>query len=540
MNKSRLLLITCTWMILATALVAADLGPRPLTRADDRAPRSALASLPLAGQIQQMSLRIASGDLVLLRQQDDSLARMTHRRYTQVHRGLPVFGGEVIFHDQDGTTRSVTGKFFDIGDLELLPTVPAENAAATFRATLDAERAAQLKSPPELILYPLDDTDVRLAYLMTYKAGREYSMSGVVDAHSGALLNSFANVMHDEGAIGLGTGYHGEEVKLSTTLSGGKYYLADVGLIRPVEQYTYDGNLGGYLPTSTANTFYDSPEAVNAHQYIGFVYDFYYTNFGRTGIDGNNLPMVAYVNDSSKGNKDNAYWTGEDLMMVFGTPSGSGGQQLAAAVDVVAHELSHGITQFSANLVYSYESGALNEAYSDVIGSAVEFSCQPTGTGRMMADWYIGEDGYSYYHVDGCRNLADPNTNSQLQSAGFPQSYWWPDPCHLSQQIPVLKYNNNVLDNGGVHLNSTIFGHAFYLLANGGTNRVSGRTVTGIGLDHATKIYYRAWTVYLTRSAQFVDAANALLASARDLYGSGSAEYTQTFSSLLAIGFTAS
>jgi len=252
MNKPRLLLTACTWLMLATSLVAADLGPRPFTRADDPASRSALASLPLTDQIQQMSQRVTSGDLVLLRQQDDPLARMTHRTYAQVYRGLPVFGGEVVFHDQNGTTRSLTGKFFNIGDLSLTPTVPAETAAAAFLATLDPGRAPQLKSAPELIFYPLTDADVRLAYLMTYRDGREYSMSGVVDAHSGALLNSFANVMHDdEGAIGLGTGYHGEDVKLVTVLSGSKYYLADEQLIRPVNQYTYDGNLGGYIPTST-------------------------------------------------------------------------------------------------------------------------------------------------------------------------------------------------------------------------------------------------------------------------------------------------
>ncbi len=539
MKNSRLTVFALC-LLLAVALNAADLGPRPLAQPGDDDPRSSLAQMPLADQITHISQQITAGDLVLVRQETDPLAGMVHRRFAQHYRGLPVFGGEVILHDQNGITRSLTGKYFDITDLSLTPVVTAESAAATLRSTLETGRSPQLKAAPGLIVYPVSDSDVRLAWLMTFTAGREYSMSGVVDAHSGAILTFFSNVMNENsGAIGLGRGYHGEAVKLATTLSGGKYYLADEQRIRPIVQLTYDGKLGGYIPTSTDNSFNSSSEAVNAHQFLGFVYDFFYTALGRSGINGSNLDVIAYVNDSSSGNKDNAYWTGEDLMMVFGTPSGAGGQQLAAAIDVVAHELSHGVTQFSSNLVYAYESGALNEAFSDVMGAAVEFAFQPVGTGLLQADWFNGEDGHIEYSTAGCRNLADPNTNSQLRNAGFPQNYWYADPSHLSQQIPPLYYRGNLVDIGGVHLNSTIFGHAFYLLASGGTHRISGRTVNGIGLTRATRIYYRAFTAYMTRTAKFIDAANALLLSAAELYGQGSAEHVQTLGSMLAIGFTA-
>lgn len=144
-----------------------------------------------------------------------------------------------------------------------------------------------------------------------------------------------------------------------------------------------------------------------------------------------------------------------------------------------------------------------------------------------MADWYIGEDAAPYYSISGCRNLADPNTNSQWGDSRCP------DPCHLSQKYEV-PYE---LDNGGVHLNSTIYGHAFYLLANGGVNRVSNVYVNGIGIDKAAAIYYRAFVYYMTKNSWFIDAANALLDTAYSIYGGNSNEYMQTVRSMEAIGW---
>jgi bacillolysin len=536
MNKRTLALFMGVIFALSIALAAADVGPRWLVLPGGEPERATQAALPMKSQIALMNEHLAQGHLVMLRQQDDPLAGMIHRRYSQVHQGLPVFGGEVVFHDQAGVTIMVSGKFFKIGTMNINPVLDALAATDAFHPFIDPEKAAQPFGNPKLVIYPVSDEDMRLAYLVTFAAGREYNVTGVIDAVNGAILNQFSNVWFDNGAIGLGQGYHGEQVKLATTFADNTYYLADEKRIRPVNQYTYDNKLGGNIPTSAGNTFSSTPEAVNAHQFCGYTYDFYYTVLGRLGIDGQNLPVLTLVNYDSV--EDNAFWTSQNNMMVFGVP-GSQGQQYAAAIDVVGHELSHGVTQFSANLVYSYDSGALNESYSDVMGTAVEFTFQPEGTGLMKADWCIGEDGHNVYSTAGCRNLADPNTNSQLKDAGYPDGYWYPDPCHLSQKIPELYYQGRLVDYGGVHLNMTIFGHAYYLLTHGGTNKISGRTVTGIGMEKATKIYYRAFTAYLTNTAQFDNAANALLASASSLYGQSSNEYNQTYASMLAIGFQA-
>ena len=120
------------------------------------------------------------------------------------------------------------------------------------------------------------------------------------------------------------------------------------------------------------------------------------------------------------------------------------------------------------------------------------------------------------------RNLVNPNLGG--------------DPCHLSQKVNLP--NTQAGDWGGVHTNCTIYGHAYYLLANGGTNVISHVAVTGIGVEKATKIYYTAFTNYLTSSSKFLSAANALLKSAAVLFGSTGSEYQQTVKSMQAIGWT--
>jgi len=255
---------------------------------------------------------------------------------------------------------------------------------------------------------------------------------------------------------------------------------------------------------------------------VGQVYDFYYHTFGRQGINDHNLDTVVYVHNNKY--KDNAFWNGDALHFCV---AGNSNKETGACLDIVAHEYSHGVTDYSSDLVYSFESGALNESFSDIMGTAAEFYWHPPGNGLYMADWYIGEDALPYFSISDCRNLADPNANSQLGDSRYP------DPCHLSQKFDV-PYN---MDSGGVHLNATIYSHAYYLLAHGGRNRVSQVWVNGIGIDKATRIFYTAFVNYLTKNSDFMDAANALLSVVSALYGKGSEEYQQTIKAMEAIGW---
>jgi thermolysin len=178
------------------------------------------------------------------------------------------------------------------------------------------------------------------------------------------------------------------------------------------------------------------------------------------------------------------------------------GEEVPPALDLVAHELAHGVTDASSRLVYRNESGALNEAFSDILATTVEFSAQPPGSGPGRAEYRIGEDAVS---GGGLRSLEDPAVH------GHADHY---DRRHLGTD-----------DNGGVHGNATIASHAYFLAVDGGTNRTSGLAVTGVGADRREEVeeaFYRAFVYMLPPTATFSTARAATLQSARDLHGPGS------------------
>ena len=465
---------------------------------------------------------IQRGHLANAYTQEDPLTRMEHRRHNQFFRGLPVFGGEVIYHFRDGVIESINGIYYPIETCDIQTVLSNTDAAGIFRQHLEETDLTEKTEDTRLLLYPVAENDIRPAFQITLEKAQHYSMTGIIDARSGDILLEYSNIHFDEPAIGLGIGYHGSSFKLPTTLTtGGLYGLYDEGHIRPVKQYTIDYRYMS-IPGDSDNYWDRNGVAVSAHVLAGFTYDFYYGFFDRKGIDDNNLDTYIFVQNNAY--RDNAFWNGKSLNFCI---TGSSNNQYAAALDIVAHEYSHGVTSYCSNLIYSFESGALNESFSDIMGTAAEFYWFPEGNGLYHADWYIGEDASPGYNTNKCRNLANPNSNSQLGNWNYP------DPCHLSQKINC----SSSLDNGGVHLNMTIYSHAYYLLAHGGRNKISGITVSGIGMDEATRIFYRTWAFYLTRTSTFIHAANALLTVAYNDYGANSTEYKQTVRAMKAIGW---
>jgi len=175
----------------------------------------------------------------------------------------------------------------------------------------------------------------------------------------------------------------------------------------------------------------------------------------------------------------------------------------AGGLDVVAHELSHGVTEFTSGLIYENESGALNEAFSDIMGVSAKFFFRPAGSGIGQANYELGSD---VFRPGGIRSFDNPAV--------------FGDPDHYSKRYLGSD------DNGGVHTNCTIVDHAFYLAIEGGTNRTSGLSVQGVGSsnrEQIEKVFYRGFTLMLTPNAAFADARAATIQSARDLYGGGSA-----------------
>jgi thermolysin len=275
--------------------------------------------------------------------------------------------------------------------------------------------------------------------------------------------------------------------------------------------------------------------AVDAHCHAGWTYDYYFKRFGRRGLDNHDKRIVSLVHvvrreDLARYPPEveslfyrNAFYAGDGVLVLGeGLPEdrrdarGRAWNYVAGALDVAAHEITHGVTEFSSNLAYENEAGALNEAFSDIMGTGVEFFFQSPGSGSLRADYLIAED------------VVTPGGIRSMQN---PIAFGHPD--HYSIRFTGPE------DNGGVHVNSGIVNHAFYLAVEGGRNRVSGREVQGVGAanrEQMEKVFYRAFTQMLPPRADFALARAATLQSARDLYGGGSAAERAVLQAWSAVG----
>jgi thermolysin len=463
--------------------------------------------------------------------EDADVAGRTHERALQYYKGVRVFGADVTRQLAGGQTVSVFGTLYAGIDLDVTPAITAEGAAAVLE-TLTGQALGASKRPVLTIL-PLDGGGYALAWrarVMTPDALTVY----FIDARTGEVLKQLSD-LKTQAAVGKGVGVLGDTKKISASQNQGQYYTIDA--LRPpqITSFNMRGNiartlsfLNGQVGLGLSDVAVDSDNdwtdgaTVDAHAYSGFTYDYFFKRHNRTGLDGRNIRMLSIVHPVNRQDLTtqpdaivglfflNAFYAG-DGVMVYGEGLPPGYVLLpfrqtvdffAAGLDVVAHELSHGVTDYTSNLVYENESGALNEAFSDVMAVGVEFMFQTPGSGQRQADYSIGED---VIRPGGIRNLANPAVFN--------------DPDHYSKRFTGPE------DNGGVHLNATIPGHAFYLAIEGGTNRTSGQAVTGVGAanrEQIEKVFYRAFTALMPASANFATARAVTLQAATDLYGAGS------------------
>lgn len=466
-----------------------------------------------------------------------------HERLQQYHLGLKVVGGSVVRQTANGVVTSMLGQVYGATAETATPGL----TAAAIRTRLTAT-GVSLLADPSLVFLGLDDGAMALAYEVHVRGAGLDARTVYVDATTGAERLSLP-LAKDQGAVGEGLGVLNDRKKVATRLVGGTYYTED--MLRPPLLWTIDLRTnrrrldevadGGPVfqadLASDSDNVWTDPVAVDAHTYLGWTYDFVFKRIGFRGLDNRNAPMFAAINIyspqqcvSGLPNDEfgafcvNAFWVGPPFgpggrgLMVFGngippnfafTGSGQTVGPLAGALDVVAHELTHGITDYTSGLEYRGESGALNEAFSDMMGVAVEAYFQPRGNGPLQADYLLGEDSFL-----AARTGAVPGIRS-MQS---PTAYG--DPDHYS-----VRYRGTE-DNGGVHINSGIPNHAFFLAIEGGTNRVSGSAVTGVGFanrDQIEKVFFRAFTTMLPVRATFSQARAATIQSARDLYPSNAA-----------------
>jgi bacillolysin len=447
-----------------------------------------------------------------------------HERLQQYFRGLRVFGAQLIRHSGPGSIVTVNGRFRDQLDVDTTAAIGPLQAFLAAEASVGA--GGRGVGEAERIVYPADDGPV-LAYMLHVRTGADLLLC-FVDAHSGSVIDSWSD-LRTQAMLGHGVGTWGDDKKLAVTAQGGAYVARD-GL-RPAAALTVDaaGNYDAWNyyqmnpSTSTArdadNDWRDGM-VVDAHGYTGWVYDYYFKRFGRRGLDGANRTVISYVHfwPRSRGDHpllNNAFWDTKDGSVNYGDGDGTEYEAFSSALDLVAHELTHGVTAYTSGLAYRGESGALDEAFSDIMAIGAEFFYEPAGFGRQRADWGVGEEVF-------VRNFTAPGKWFVIRYPPKPEVAG--DPDHYSRRFRGPR------DNGGVHTNSLIASHAYYLFVEGGTNRTSGISVSGIGLsniERAEKIFYRAFTSYLVPRSGFPDARLATLECARDLYGVGSREAQQ-------------
>ncbi|MED4652778.1 M4 family metallopeptidase [Bacillus pseudomycoides] len=471
----------------------------------------------------------------------DSVTDATVVRMQQVYEGTPVWGSTQLAHvSKDGSLKVLSGTVVpDLDKKEKLKNknkIEGKKAIAIAQQDLGLTPKYEVEPSADLYVYQ-NGEDTTYAYVVKLnflepKPGNYYYF---IEAESGKVLNKYNTIDHVNGEnqaslkqenakqegkavvkpvtgtnkVGTGKGVLGDTKSINTTLSGSTYYLQDN--TRGATIFTYDAKnrstLPGTLWTDTDNVFNASRDAaaVDAHYYAGVTYDYYKNTFNRNSVNDAGAPLKSTVHYGS--NYNNAFWDGSQ--MVYGDGDGYTFTSLSGGLDVIGHELTHAVTENSSNLIYQNESGALNEAISDVFGTLVEYY------DNRNPDWEIGEDIYT-----------PGKSGDALRSMSDPAKYG--DPDHYSK-----RYTGSS-DNGGVHTNSGIINKAAYLLANGGTHY--GVTVNGIGKDKVGAIYYRANTQYFTESTTFSQARAGLVQAAADLYGANSAEVTAVKQTYDAVG----
>ncbi|WP_028645796.1 M4 family metallopeptidase [Nocardioides sp. URHA0020] len=449
----------------------------------------------------------------------------THTRMVSTYDGLPVIGGDRVVHrGPAGARRGVSQTLKAPLSVITRPVVGLARAEAVTGAEAESSR---------LVVDATSGTG-RLAWEVvtggTQADGTPSRLATYVDARTGRVLWREQQI---ETVDGSGQSLYSGTVPLRLTRSGSTYQLKDATRgntyttdVKNKEDSLICQILGSGCQTGTLFTSPDTSfgtgatssresAAVDAQYGTNMTWDFYQQTYGRHGIFGDGTGSYNRVHYGKS--YVNAFWDG--TKMTYGDGDGTSYGPLVS-LDVAGHEMSHGVTEHSANLTYDGESGGLNEATSDIFGTMVEFFA---GNASDPGDYLIGEEFDLKSHL-GLRRMDDPASDGS--SLG----------CWSSSAGDV-----------DVHYSSGIGNHFFYLLAEGSgaknLNGVSynsptcnGSTVSGIGRDDAARIWYRALTVYMTSGTDYHGARTASLDAARDLFTAGSVQYDAVATAWSAVG----
>ncbi|MFF4797007.1 M4 family metallopeptidase [Streptomyces sp. NPDC001351] len=513
------------------SLLAAALSPAAV--ADEQPTRAgAIANAASALLAHAAGLGLTSDEGTKVRDVIVDKDGTQHVRYDRTYRQLPVLGGDFVVHmASDGTYRSANrATRSKISLASIVPSISAPKAADLAANALRAVNLGQtlkkLTARPELVVDALHGTP-KLAWRTKVAAkdslGNPVSRTVLTDARTGHQIDAWDDI---ETATGDGKSLYSGTVPLETTLSGSTYQLKDA-----TRGGTYTGDAGNQtdlcfltsicVSRAPSTVFTDADNhwgsgtdadrasaAVDAQYGTNMTWDFYKNSFGRNGIANDGKGSYNRVHYGNKYN--NAFWDDSCFCMTYGDGDGTSLGPLVG-LDVAGHEMTHGVTSKTAALTYSGESGGLNEATSDILGTLVEwYANNPSDPGDYLIGEKIVRPGFGQAAL---RYMDKPSKD------GKSADYW-----------------SSSVGNLDVHYSSGVANHFAYLLAEGSgaktINGVSydsptsnGKAVTGIGRDKLGQIWYRALTVYMTSSTNYAGARTATLNAAKDLYGVGSTEY---------------
>lgn len=485
----------------------------------------------------------SSFDFKLIGTEKDNLGQV-HYRYKQTFKGVPIEFAEIIVHSKNDLISSINGNLIDnkpqntsrlIGESAALQAALNDIEAQIYKWELIGEEEHLKKEqndptasyfPEGKLVYISNSTSIapenlELAYAFNIYAHEPLSRREIfVSASTGAILFE-NNLIHTSNVKGTATtAYSGTQTintdstssnsfRLRQTVSGGGVNTYDLGK---------GTNYGNAVDFTDSNNVWNNVNAnkdeyaTDAHWGAEQTYIYFDSLFGRNSINDAGFILNSYLHYST--NYANAFWDGQ--RMTYG--DGNFSISPLVALDIAGHEIAHGLTTFSANLVYQSESGALNESFSDIFGTAIEFFGRSSN-----ANWTVGED-----------------IGVTLRSMSNPKTYGDPDTYNGTNWVNVVGCTpTQQNDLCGVHINSGVQNFWFYLLTNGGngTNDNSDSySVNGLGIDTAASIAYRNLTVYLTRSSNYADARYYSILSAVDLYGSCSKEVEAVTNAWHAVG----
>ena len=479
----------------------------------------------------------------LIKSEKDNLGYVNYRYY-QTYQSYALQNGMFIVHVKDGKIISING---DINkQISIANTITLSEDAALQQA-LSQINASKYKwqipeeeqfikkdlKDPKATYYPKGEIELYYdnatqKYFYTYKfdiyASKPLMRADCyVDASNGKILFKNSKIHFADVPGTAVTKYSGTRAITTDSLSATDYILNETSRGGGIETY----NMLTTTSYASAVDFHDTDNnwnnvntahdevATDAHWAGEKTYDFYKLKFNRNSLDNNNLKLKLYVHYDV--NYANAFWDGAE--MNFGDGSTGSGMGPLTAVDICGHEMTHGVTSFTANLTYGGESGAMNEGFSDVMGTAIKFYAKPPQT----ATWQMGSDIGTVI-----RDLSNPKAY-QLPNT-YLGTYW-------VTTVGCTPSTNN--DECGVHTNMGVLSYWYYLLCHGGsgTNDIgSVYNVTGIGMDSATAIAYRTLTTYLVPSSQYADARFYAIQAATDLYGACSQAMISTTNAMYAVG----